>query len=556
MQHRKTTITSGQTENSTSNGTFRTVAPTASSSTSLSAGLIRSSKTRSNYSSHVIRWATNLFLLTLFTISISFILVTFKSKTTTTSSSTTPIRTMNPEIPKDAQKYTKYHVVFSTGCSIYQDWQSYVFFYQAYAIQQGGTVTRIVSGCNEEEQVQLQKLFDEQIRTMVYDTSVQYNNNFRIHFTPDYSHLKPSEKYVYFNKPYGMKHWLENVLGYSSKITNQNTVISTTNVKEEDKNSIVVLLDPDQIIMRKWENNDFSNTDWKYLKQNEIPRIYVSDGYPMGQLYGYGLQWKQKINMTTVLNSIPNNGAGVTTPIDSMSNTDAQAGYVVGPPYVATATDMYKIVVTWSQFVVPVHDQYPHLLAEMFAYSLAAAHLQLHHQTAQSFMVTDYEDDRHEEGWNDIDTIPKSDLCTSHRIVRQEHIINNKHPIDQPMHRANTNGPWVFHYCQRYSIGPYFFGKYRMARSIYKGSFLNCDSPLFVEPPTNVYELYNYSTVPDGGKHTKDIVFRKDNFRRRAAFTMCYIIPFLNDAATYYKQKHCTGQVSNYSKIVRLAYDD
>lgn len=38
---------------------------------------------------------------------------------------------------------------------------------------------------------------------------------------------------------------------------------------------------------------------------------------------------------------------------------------------------------------IQVHDQYPHLLAEMFAYCLAAAHLRLAHQTALSFMVSD-----------------------------------------------------------------------------------------------------------------------------------------------------------------------
>jgi peptidyl serine alpha-galactosyltransferase len=50
---------------------------------------------------------------------------------------------------------------------------------------------------------------------------------------------------------------------------------------------------------------------------------------------------------------------------------------------------MYSIAVKWCEFGPRVYKQYPHLLAEMFAYCLAAAHLRLHHQTAVSFMVSD-----------------------------------------------------------------------------------------------------------------------------------------------------------------------
>ena len=62
--------------------------------------------------------------------------------------------------------------------------------------------------------------------------------------------------------------------------------------------------------------------------------------------------------MTAVTKELP-------SPVDQMSREEARAGYVVGPPYIATASDMYKIVSKWCEFAVPVHDQYPHLLAEM-----------------------------------------------------------------------------------------------------------------------------------------------------------------------------------------------
>ena len=90
----------------------------------------------------------------------------------------------------------EYHIVFSTGCSAFQDWQSYVFFYQAMKIQQPGTVTRIVSGCNPTEEETLRKIFDDTIAPMAPD-------RFKIHFTPDFAKiLKPGIDYPYFNKPW------------------------------------------------------------------------------------------------------------------------------------------------------------------------------------------------------------------------------------------------------------------------------------------------------------------------------------------------------------------
>lgn len=236
----------------------------------------------------------------------------------------------------------EYHIVFSTGCSIFQDWQSYVFFYFAMVKDQPGTVTRIVSGCSQDDQATLQRLFDDQIATMVEP------GRFQIHFTPDFSRLKPGVLYKYWNKPFGMKHWMENALGFPQSPVNEN--------------AIVILMDPDQIIVRPFRNNDFSNTVWAKTVQHpsgEEPRTRVEHGKPMGQKYGFRLQWKDKINMKLVL------PAGETTPIDEMSEYEALQGYVVGPPYIATARDMYAIVTKWTEFALPVHDQYPHLLAEM-----------------------------------------------------------------------------------------------------------------------------------------------------------------------------------------------
>jgi hypothetical protein len=108
--------------------------------------------------------------------------------------------------------------------------------------------------------------------------------------------------FPYFNKPFGTKHWLEHVMGYPN-----NSV---------DDDAIVVLMDPDQLIMRPFENNDFSNEQWIHLNQGEEARTRIEHGHPMGQLYGFGNQWKNKVNMTHIYPHGP-------SPVDDLSSHEA-----------------------------------------------------------------------------------------------------------------------------------------------------------------------------------------------------------------------------------------
>ena len=387
----------------------------------------------------------------------------------------------------------EYHVVFSTGCSLYQDWQSYVFFYGAVLAKQPGTITRIVSGCKDSsEEQKMRDIFYDEIHPM--DPS----GRLQLHITPDYSKLKNGKTFVYFNKPFGMKHWLEHKLGFPNKPINEN--------------AIIILVDPDQLIMRPFTNNDFTNTEWKFM--SSPPYTKVIHGQPMGQLYGFGLQWKNQVNMTAL--GFPK------SPVDQLSYKDAQAGYIVGPPYIATARDMYKIVTQWTIFAHGVHAQYPFLLAEMFAYCLGAAHQQLPHQTAQSFMISDIGAGKG-EGWDYIDKIPDDEICDNFSI---------------------DDVPNVLHYCQRYGMGNYFFGKRKLPKD-----FLSCESPMLAEPPKDVLQKYTYANFPPNNRKEWTPINAKRN-----AFAVCYMIKVLNEAAVHYKTHHCQGNAAtNYEKKLLLS---
>jgi peptidyl serine alpha-galactosyltransferase len=332
----------------------------------------------------------------------------------------------------------EYHIVFSTGCSIYQDWQSYVFFHRAMVIGQPGTITRIVSGCDDKvSEEKITQIFNEQIRPMAPD-------RFKIHITPDFSMLENGKHFVYFNKPFGMKHWLENALGFPNNPIN--------------KDAIVILVDPDQLILRPFRNNDFTNTNWAFIPAGTTPYNKVEHGRPMGQLYGFGLQWRDKVNMTAI---VPN------SPVAKLSRKQAQAGYIVGPPYAATAQDMYQIVSTWCSFARPVYKQYPFLLAEMFAYCLGAAHEKLPHQTARSFMISDVFTGNM-EGWSFVDKMPDKNVCGNF---------------------LEDEVPNVLHFCQRYGLGRFFFGKRIYQRISCRASLLFYEShqPISIRKRIGLY---------------------------------------------------------------------
>ena len=92
--------------------------------------------------------------------------------------------------------------------------------------------------------------------------------------------------------------------------------------------------------------------------------------------------------------------------------------------------------------------------------------------------------------------------------------------------------PHILHYCQRYYIGPYFFNKYKLPHD-----FLTCDHPLLLDPADDagvVALTYHSSVTPDGTVYELTPADRK-----RHAFFVCHMIAKINDAATFWKERHC-----------------
>jgi hypothetical protein len=382
------------------------------------------------------------------------------------------------------------HIVFSTGCSPSQNWQSYVFFYHAMQVKQPGHITRIASGCTVAQQQILARRHKQQ----VFD---KMSDKFHIHFTPGYERVGSGEPYKYFNKPFGLRHWMQNVLGFP-------------NIRSKHETTIIAVLDPDMILTKPLLNN-FSalpTETWNTEQSENISQLYVKHGYPIAQMYAYQANWMVGLgdNLKMIL--------GNESTVFNISKFDAKLYYPAGPPYMITAWDLYDIVLTWTAIVPTVHINFPRLLGEMYAYSIAAAHHELKHNLNFGFMISNA--GVQQEGWDFLKDVSPADICT-----RQD----------------PENLPTVLHYCQDYSVGDHFVSKYNIPNN-----FLSCEAPLMQEPPRDAALKFNFSRNYQGRVRTLH-----SSFKRTHAFMTCSVLASLNEAAMFFKQKEC-GSNANYNK--------
>lgn len=122
-----------------------------------------------------------------------------------------------------------------------------------------------------------------------------------------------------------------------------------------------------------------------------------------------------------------------------------------------------------------VYERYPDLLAEMYAYSMAAAHEDLPHFSVMHYMVSNTEVT--DEGWPWIDALG-TDVCQPpvEMPISGEH--NNATGIPQHRFYPNMPMPNLMHFCQFFRAGIVGFQKKRIRSAI-----LDCDFPLLLEVP-------------------------------------------------------------------------
>ena len=379
------------------------------------------------------------------------------------------------------------HIIFSTDCQEYQDWQSLLLFHSAYVVGQRGRITRIASGCEPEKAALLSALYKR-----LYP-------RYDVHFTPDFSKdAKTNARYKFYNKPRGLKHWLE-----------------FANPPVGD-NAIVALLDPDMIFLRALTTDLINDPnllyDTRYYKKHnyEFPKK-VEEGSPAAQLYGLGAPWTNENHRhfnKTIL-------CGTGSPCLSVESNFGEHHYSVGPPYFVHKKDMIRLANTWTNLVPKVYEKYPFLLAEMYAYSMAAAHEVLPHTSVHHYMVSNTQAGG--EGWDHVDAL--ENIC-----VRRDPVSNLFYP--------NSKLPILLHYCQSYgasSVGT--FSKH----NVHENTYFNCSSTFTpFTLPSDPQKVAENEAIPSGleRKQRNTLIFN-----RRSAFALCVIYDAINHAYDDFKRK-------------------
>lgn len=413
------------------------------------------------------------------------------------------------------------HIVFSTDCSPYQHWQSYQLYLSALKIRQPGLITRIASGCTEEEDTFIRKWHDDHIAIL--------SSRFGLHLTPHFSSVKDESgnkvgDYEFFNKPFGVLHWMEH---------GEHMGVDPDTNQPFRHDTIIILLDPDQMLIRPITNTFQSsntifrggpkdkgyNVDTERTYKDNQSSFVVRHGHPLSQEFGYGDTWLKFAEV-----------AGKDSPATKVAPPEARHSYAVGPPYIATALDMYAIAQKWVEFVPLVHSKFPELMAEMYAFSIASAHLELPHQLVGSLMISDTNTDSG-EGWKLIDDLPSNDICN---------FAMNKMGDD-----SHIKLPSLLHFCQRYGVGDRaFFAKKKLPTD-----FFSCESPLIEEPSMDIGSgKYLYRKPP----FLDTTVTYSATIEKREAFVICSMTGFLNQAALFFKRKHCDGSKINVKKEISM----
>lgn len=333
--------------------------------------------------------------------------------------------------------------------------------------------------------------------------------------------------YDFFNKPFGLLHWMEH---------GEHMGVDPDTNQPFRHDTIVILLDPDQMLMRPitghFQSSDTifrggpkdggggggDNVDTELTYKENKSAFVVRHGHPLSQEFGFGDSW---LDFAKV--------AGKESPATKVTSSEAKRSYAVGPPYIATALDMHAIAQKWVEFVPLVHSIFPELIAEMYAFSIASAHLELPHQLVGSLMISVTSNNDGGEGWKWIDALPSDNICS---FAMSD---DNSHTL-----------PSVLHFCQRYGVGDRnFFAKKKLPKD-----FFSCESPLIEEPAMDIGTgKYLYRKPP----FLDTTVKYSATAEKREAFVICKMTGFLNQAALFFKRKHCSsGSKINVKKEINL----
>eukprot|EP00935_MAST-01C_sp_MAST-1C-sp1_P002169 g2169.t1 len=413
------------------------------------------------------------------------------------------------------------HILFSTSCNEFQHWQAEVVVSSAMRVGQRGKITQIVVGCDERED----KGVKLRARVLTHPTGDVENLvsgkdwaksaagsaggvEFNRLFAPS---IPQAKAFPWYNKPWSFKYFLMH-----GNIT---------------KDSIIVIIDPDEFFIEPLtightRKELIVSMEDKYLKPivDDINGVIdvPKPGTAVTQVYGIGGSWINRFDRNSI--------CGAKSYCATMDYNAARNYYSAGPPYLIHEADFRKMMPTWWDFMAPVYKRDKHdIQADMYAYTMAAAHQDIKHVSLTNYMVSS-PGDGGERAWKYVDDA-KSISCH-----------DPKFPAGSPrptfLHAAHhfkacSGGDWP-----RDAPGSSTcdMSKGSELWSLHKGHvpavILRCEEPLMVQPPD---DLINVQRKQEG---------------KRQAFMVCMMTKQLNDMLLDYRTAHCPDGF-NSNKCVR-----
>ena len=308
-----------------------------------------------------------------------------------------------------------YYVVFSTGCSEFQDWQSIGVYSSAEAVGQRGVVTRIASGCTPEQEAAIR-----------HSTS-HLPKRCRVHFAPNTQVRDHSGKvYKYANKPLGMMHWLMHA------------------DPPVPPASTIALIDPDFFFLRPLWHDSFDGPE-HYILSGSATKVKVPPrvvkGTMIAQQYGIGgAPWTRKPanrpdkKAWALHEYFPANGRPNSPAVHpDITEGTAATWYSIGAPYIALASDWLPISTNWTALMPMAVERNFGNLAEMYAMVIATADLGIRPARIDNMMVSNV--GAGGEGWPWVDELPMDRACDPSILT-------------EPSFRL----PIFLHYCQTYVV--------------------------------------------------------------------------------------------------------
>jgi len=437
------------------------------------------------------------------------------------------------------------HLVFSTDCSSYQHWQSYVLYYSAVQVRQKGTITRIISGCDDTQMQDMIAWHQQNVLPLTKEPK-----KFTLHFTPNYDH-PILQSYVFVNKPFGLLHYFENYNpdkdehGFSTEA--RHIQRSHNQSLQLNPNDIIAVIDPDMMFLKPLTHDFTPSQSFQpvYAPGNEPTDnnsiTVVQHGHPFSARYSVGDPWRQ-FNLPYITGSD-------TTPALNFTSEEAIAHFQVGSPYIATMKDMHAITPTWLVAVHKVREEYQEHISEMYSYIIGAAHANLPHVVLQGFIISgdDSGEEVPTEGWSFLPEVPPSQVCT---FAEEAYKLNATDicSLDETSWKCQAlkKLPNFLHFCQGYNVGNWFWGKHNFPKD-----YFTCESPLMATPPSNLGSDYADYRLEPGQSRSAEIPINSFE-KTRNAFVICAMSKVLQEAAEYYKTHSCAFQKSNLVKTLNL----